>query len=267
MMNLVVALKAEARPLIRHYELQRRHTSTTFPVYLGTDVALVVSGPGKAAAAAATAWLQGLTQGNKANAWLNIGIAGHASYAVGDARIANRVTEQATNRSWYPPQLHDLDIATGQLLTVDSPENDYPVDALYDMEAAGFYPAACRCSTSELVQCFKIVSDNRQHANTKITAKHCEQLVSSQLITINNLVEALGNMQKQYSNWHAPHPDLERMTEQWHFTVSQHHQLARLLKRWTVLIPGQAAWNRDLEKNNTAADVLHCLEQQLNTCS
>ena len=207
MMNLVVALKAEARPLIRHYELQHRHANTTFPVYLGTDVALVVSGPGKAAAAAATAWLQELTQGNKANAWLNIGIAGHATCAVGDARIANRVTEQATNKSWYPPQVHELDIATSRLLTVDSPENDYPVDTLYDMEAAGFYPAACRFSTSELVQCFKVVSDNRQHANTKISAKHCEQLVGSQLKTINRLVEALGNMQQQYKSGHAPHLD------------------------------------------------------------
>jgi adenosylhomocysteine nucleosidase len=206
MMNLVVALKAEARPLIRHYELQHRHAGTTFPVYLGTDMALVVSGPGKAAAAAATEWLQGLTQGNKGNAWLNIGIAGHASYAVGNARIANRITEQATNRSWYPPQVYDLDIETGRLLTVDTPENDYTVDALYDMEAAGFYPAACRFSSSELVQCFKIVSDNKMHTNTKITAKHCEQLVGSQLKTINSLVETLANMQKQYSTCHAPGP-------------------------------------------------------------
>jgi adenosylhomocysteine nucleosidase len=209
MINLVVALKAEARPLIRHYELHDKHADTTFPVYLGTDMALVVSGPGKAAAAAATAWLQGLTQGNKGNVWLNIGIAGHATCAVGDGRIANRVTEHATSRSWYPPQVHDLDIETGRLLTVDSPENDYSVDTLYDMEAAGFYPAACRFSSSELVQCFKVVSDNRQHANTKITAKYCEQLVASQLKTINSLVETLGNMQKQYNNSHTPHSDLE----------------------------------------------------------
>ena len=208
MINLVVALKAEARPLIRHYELHDKHADTTFPVYLGTDMALVVSGPGKAAAAAATVWLQGLTQGNKGSVWLNIGIAGHATCAVGDGRIANRVTEHATSRSWYPPQVHNLDIATGRLLTVDSPENDYSVDTLYDMEAAGFYPAACRFSSSELVQCFKVVSDNRQHANTKITAKYCEQLVASQLKTINSLVETLGNMQKQYNNSHTPHPDL-----------------------------------------------------------
>ena len=213
MMNLVVALKAEARPLIRHYELHDRHTDSAFPVYLGTDMALVVSGPGKAAAASATACLQGLTQGSKGNAWLNIGIAGHATYAIGDGRIANRITEHATDRSWYPPQVHELDIATGRLLTVDSPENDYTVDALYDMEAAGFYPAACRSSASELVQCFKVVSDNRQHANTKITAKHCEQLVASQLKSIDSLVETLGNMQKQYNSRHAPHPDLDRLND------------------------------------------------------
>ena len=213
MINLVVALKAEARPLIRHYKLHNRHADSALPVYLGTDMALIVSGPGKTAAASATAWLQGLTQGNQRNAWLNIGIAGHATYAIGDGRIANCITEHATNRSWYPPQVHNLDIATGRLLTVDSPENDYSVDTLYDMEAAGFYPAACRFSSSELVQCFKVVSDNRQHANTKITAKHCEQLVASQLKTINSLVEALGKMQKRCNSWHAPHPDLERLND------------------------------------------------------
>ena len=211
MMNLVVALKAEARPLIRHYELHDRQADTAFPVYLGTDMALVVSGPGKAAAASATACLQGLTQGSKGNAWLNIGIAGHATYAIGDGRIANRITEHATDRSWYPPQVHELDIETGRLLTVDSPENDYTVDTLYDMEAAGFYPAACQFSTSELVQCFKVVSDNKMHANTKITAKHCEQLVASQLKTINSLVETLANMQKQYNSRHAP--DLDRLND------------------------------------------------------
>ena len=267
MINLVVALKAEARPLIRHYELHNRHADSALPVYLGTDMALVVSGPGKAAAATATTWLQGLSPENKRNTWLNIGIAGHATLATGDGRIANRITEHATNRSWYPPQVHDLDIATGRLLTVDSPENDYRVDALYDMEAAGFYPAACRFSSSELVQCFKVVSDNRQHANTKITAKHCEQLIGNQMKTINSLVETLGSMQKHYNSWHAPHPDLERLGEQWHFTVSQQHQLAKLLKCWMVLSPEQPAWSHELEKKNTAAEVLHCLEQQLNTCS
>ena len=213
MINIVVALKAEARPLIRHYELHNRHPDSTFPVCLGKNMALVISGPGKAAAASATACLQGLTQGNKGNAWLNIGIAGHATYAIGDGRIANRITEHATNRSWHPPQVHNLDIATGKLLTVDSPENDYPVDALYDMEAAGFYPAACQFSSSELVQCFKIVSDNRQHANTKITAKHCEQLVGSKLNTINSLVETLENMQKQYNDSKNPHPDPGRLND------------------------------------------------------
>jgi len=267
MINLVVALKAEARPLIRHYELHNRHPDSTFPVCLGKNMALVISGPGKAAAASATARLQELSQGNKRNAWLNIGIAGHATHTIGDGRIANRITEHATSRSWYPPQVHDLDIATGRLLTVDSPENDYSVDALYDMEAAGFYPAACRFSSSELVQCFKIVSDNRQHANTKITAKHCEQMITSQLNTIDSLVDTLKNMQMQYSSWHAPHPDLEHLVEQWHFTVTQHHQLAKLLKRWTALTPGQSAWSRELEKKNTAAEVLHCLEQQLNAWS
>ena len=263
MINLVVALPAEARLLIRHYGLHNKHADTTFPVYMGTDMALVVSGPGKVAAASATAWLQGLTPGNRRDAWLNIGIAGHATHSIGSGLLVNRISDHANNKSWYPPQIHDLDITSGSLQTVDVPENDYTVDRLYDMEAAGFYPAASRFSTGELVQCFKVVSDNRQQASTTITAKLCEQLIGGQLKAIDSLVDALGNLQQEYSGWHTPHPDLERLAAQWHFTVSQQHQLASLLRRWKTLAPGQTAWSRKLEKKSTAADVLRCLERQL----
>ena len=90
MINLVVALKAEARPLIRYYGLHDRHPDTAFPVYQGTGMTLIVSGPGKVAAASATAWLQDAVNREQRSAWLNIGIAGHAAYAVGDGFIANR---------------------------------------------------------------------------------------------------------------------------------------------------------------------------------
>ncbi|MGD8310949.1 MAG: hypothetical protein PVJ66_00010 [Gammaproteobacteria bacterium] len=259
MIYIVVALPAEARPLTARYGLGNRLDGTAFPVYHNTDMALTVSGPGKVAAAAATACLGNHGPATETAAWLNIGIAGHASRPIGSAVIANRITDNATGTSWYPPQLLGQVSPGAGLRTVDVPEDDYPDDTLYDMEASGFYPAACRFSTAELVQCFKVVSDNRQTPGSRVTAGLCERLVSARLDSIDRLVRGLTDMARSYNAWHAPHPELERLSGSRHFTVSQYHQLRELVRRWTALAPGQPLWNDELQDSRNAAEVLQIL--------
>ena len=75
MINIVVALPAEARPLLDHFRLRDKQHNTAFPIYRNTDMALIVSGPGKVAAAAATALLAGNRDTPATSAWLNVGIA------------------------------------------------------------------------------------------------------------------------------------------------------------------------------------------------
>ena len=115
MINLVVALPAEARPLIKHYSLNRQQAHDAFPLYRNERMALVVCGPGKIAAATATTWLAELIPGKQRAAWLNIGVAGHATHDIGTGLLVNRISDHASNKSWYPPQVHDLDMATGSL--------------------------------------------------------------------------------------------------------------------------------------------------------
>jgi hypothetical protein len=263
--NIVVALPAEARPLIRHFRLHDKHRDTGFPVHQGKDVTLVISGPGKVAAAAATAALGSRHDPRQVTAWLNLGIAGHATHRLGTGVIACRITDQATGKSWYPPQIMDLGMPGGDLHTVDCPEDSYAGDTLYDMEASGFYPVACRYTTSELVQCYKIISDNREQRSEGVTAKLCEQLVASRIDTIERLVTALARLARECTAWHTPHPDLDRLTGHWHFTVAQQHQLTRLSRRWQALQPGLPLWSRELASSKSAAEVLHRLGQHLDT--
>jgi nucleoside phosphorylase len=194
MINIVVALPAEARPLLDHFRLLDKQHNTAFPIYRNPDMALIVSGPGKVAAAAATALLAGTGTSHTRAAWLNIGIAGHAHHAIGSGYLAHRITDRATGTNWYPPQIHDLPMPTENLCTVDRPEDDYPAVVLYEMEASGFFPVASRFSSSELVQCFKVISDNRTQATTAVTAKLCTQLITGRLADIEQLVNALSGM-------------------------------------------------------------------------
>jgi len=265
MINLVVALPAEGRPLIERYRLSEKTTLGTFRMYRHADMSLIISGPGKIASAAATALLAGRNTPGKQVAWLNIGIAGHATYNTGQSLLAHRITDHATGKSWYPPQLFDLSTTTSSLLTVDVPENSYHQDVAYDMEASGYYSVASRFSSAELVQCFKVVSDNREQSTATLTAERCMQLVTQKLDEIDLLVRAQISMAQEYNSWRAPHTGLEQLSGQWHFTVSQQHQLAELARRWKVLLPDQPLWLAELGKKKNAAAVLQCLQQHLDS--
>lgn len=265
MINLVVALPAEARPLIARYRLTDKTTRGGFRIYRNAGMSLVISGPGKIAAAAATALLASCNSAAEQTAWLNIGIAGHATHATGQSLLAHRVTDHATGKSWYPPQLFELATTTTSLLTVDTPENRYHHDLAYDMEASGYYAVATRFSSAELVQCFKVVSDNREHSTAAITAESCAQLITQALDEIDPLLDALSALAREHGSWHAMPAGLEQLARQWHFTVSQQHQLTELARRWKVLVPDQPLWLDGLASSKNATGVLQCIQQHLDS--
>ncbi len=191
MIHFVVALPAEAGPLIERYRLQRRALRGDYPVYEGDDTALIVSGVGKVAAAAATACLHASTDGHGPGVWLNVGIAGHRQRRVGDGVLAHRVTDHQTQANWYPQLAFDPPCETADVLTVNTPEFRYTESSLYEMEAAGYYPSACRFTRLELVHCFKVVSDNRAMSADTVSAKAIRSLIENQLEVIDHMISQL----------------------------------------------------------------------------
>ncbi len=243
MIRFVVALPAEAQAVIDYYRLQQRPYNNNgntgaalFRVYERDDYALVISGIGKTAAAAATAYLYSET-GKPDNAiWLNVGIAGHRDMALGDALLAHKITDATAQRSWYPPQVSKHKVPTAELITVEQPVRDYPESSAYDMEASAFVNIANRCSTAEFVQCFKVISDNATSSIDNVTPKQASALLAAQCDTLDGVIQAL-----QHSRATLATPDivqeLQTFIEQWHFTSTQQHQLKRQLQRWHALLP------------------------------
>ena len=68
MLNFVVALPCEARPIISHFGLQALDSPAGFRLYNRERMRLIVSGAGKIPAAAATAYA-GATLGPGPAAW------------------------------------------------------------------------------------------------------------------------------------------------------------------------------------------------------
>jgi hypothetical protein len=261
MLHFVVALPAEATPIIDHFGLRRR-TGGAFPVYENENIALTVSGIGKAAAAAATAHLHAQTGNRTCTAWLNIGIAGHRRRAIGDGLLAHKITDQITGRSWYPPLTFELPCASDNLISVDEPETKYRKNGLYDMEAVGFYATACRFTIAELVHCYKIVSDNRLTSIEEISGKTTQALIEQRLDTIGVLVQALEALSARLVEFRSDPRELARFLEHWRFTVSEQHQLRRLLLHWQARSP-ETVWSNELAVLPGANDALRYLRQEL----
>ena len=260
MLCLVVALAAEARPLLASYRL-RGVSGHPYRICAGEQTHLIVSGIGKVAAAAATAYLRALI-GDAPAAWLNIGIAGHGSQAVGTALLAHKVVDIASGKLFYPTFTAPPPCRTTLLHTVDRVQ-PAAGDAAYDMEASGFCEAAQRFATSERVHCLKVVSDNPQSSYQELNAEKVEALIEAQLDMIAQVGEHLRALSQQLHALHADPPGLAELTARWQFTATQKHQLRGLLTRWQALAPATPVVNDGLLVLQSRNEVPAHLQRQL----
>jgi adenosylhomocysteine nucleosidase len=171
MLVWVTAMHCEAKPIIDYYRLKKSQSHHAFDVYQGEGVECIVTGIGKSACAAATAWIAALNHLARSTVWINIGIAGSATHEIGTALLIDKISETAHDRHHYPPVQIKSTMQLAHCQTLDLPSTDYHPDRVYDMEASSFFDTATRFSPAELVQCVKIVSDNPSHQTGRNKAR------------------------------------------------------------------------------------------------
>lgn len=251
------ALACEAKPLIRAWTLKKAPEHSAFTVYLGTDTVLVISGVGKTAMAGAVAYaLAAYPVSNPV--FLNLGIAGHPVYPIGQACLADKVIDADTGRCFLP---FDAPCPTASLITSSKPNTAYSQDALYDMEASAFYETAVRFGSSELLHCLKIVSDNPGQSIAAINEAQVESWIGTQVPMIENLLGQLQGLRRQIAV-DGCNDRYEACLARWHFSVSNAGKLKNLLARWSLLTKhAEPDWDPDTLRS--AGDALNWLEKRL----
>lgn len=207
MLIWVCALHCEAKPVIDFYRLKKSQQTRTFELYQGDNSACIISGPGKLASAAATAWAAASFEQHPAVAWINLGIAGAADRAPGSIFLVNQVTDADTRRSYYPVATGKSALAKASCISLSQPSFDYHPSHLFDMEASGFLATALRFSSAELCQCIKIVSDNQSENSSRDKHKvgawieqHI-QLIDQQARQLQALSAQLADLQVPAEAW------------------------------------------------------------------
>ena len=263
MLNLVIALPGEARPIISRLRLERLEGGAAFPLYSGDRIRLVVSGCGKIAAAAATAYLGAALPDPRPCAWLNLGVAGHGSSPRGTALLAHKVVDRASGRSYYPAITFPFPGSTTALVTVDEAETGYPEPSAYDMEASGFCATAMRFAGAELVHCLKIVSDTPEDPPDQLSGNMVEALVQARMDLVEQLTCILADLGAEAAGLERDPPRYAEILDRWHFTASERRQLRHLLQRRHALSAGEPVPAAEWEDLKRGKDVLIFLRRLL----
>lgn len=186
--NLVIALPAEARPLIEQLNLQRDQANMRMPVYVGNGIQLVITGTGAAASAQGVRYIHSITPGS-AMQWINLGICGHGSLEVGTPILIDRIIDQQRDVTWSLAIPQQMTKAVGALTCVSRAQSEYADNMAYDMESSGFIGAVSEIDSITSATVFKIVSDNPDYESRGISGKFVQSLVSQQLGLIRSLID------------------------------------------------------------------------------
>ena len=220
---------------------------------------LVISGIGKTRAAAASAFLFSYGQYQYDIPWINFGVAGHGELALGSVLLAHKIQDVGSGKTWFPSIVFEPNCPSVCLNTYDQACLSYPHEHAVDMEAAGFYSMASTVSTSEIVHCIKIISDNTQHSSDQVNPKAVQSMIGAALDTIDELITPIVQLGEQLRSNELTPDLLAECTNNWHFSVYETNQLRQRLQRLQLLAP-QLALGPYLRDKQSARQVLDGLD-------
>ena len=264
-LNLLVAHALEAKALIALFQLQPVTPLGRFPEYSNAKgLHLIVAGIGKTAVVDAIAYLatQQHSDLGQCRGWLNIGIAGHRSAAIGSAYIANKITDFSTAQTAYPPQLIE-GFDSCSVITVNAPERCYPSEAVYEMEASAFYAQATKHAPAELVLVYKIVSDNLENSIADIDFKKVPDWIAAGSVKIARLIDKLAALVVEYNAYNLVPAAYQNFKEKLHLTVNKDIKLKRLCQRFKAMGREQELQSHVDFKNADGKQLIKSLTYQL----
>jgi len=255
---ILTALACEAKPLIAALKLQKTELPCGGHVYINRDnsVELMITGVGPVKAAVATARLLRDKLKFRHAYLLNVGIAG-GEKPIGACYCIHKITDADLQKSWYPPFLKK---ATEGLTTFNAPQTNYS-EGLIDMEASGIIQAALSFITRDQIYFLKIVSDNPSQTTHTINASYVSELINDNLATIVEAIDALIQKSTQLIEYSVT-IDVSPITDKWHFSHYQQHQLRDLLTRLAIRIDDFEPLEL-LDDAKTSRDVLTTLSAEL----
>ena len=254
----VIALKAEAKEIIKNYALERVATKP-FQVYKNRDIDiwLVLSGIGQINAVAATTYLYVKSDASYNTIWINLGIVGSRNFKVGELVQIDKITSNEFRDNYYPSPatFKNNNIERSNLITVNKPEMLFKSDGVYDMEGYAFFSFAKKIASYELISVLKIISDIPGTDLSKIDKIGVERLFSKKMPLIERVLKNLLSLQKILLLQQRNPNYFDEICQQRKFSFTQKVTLRKYLTQWQSRFPLRNPLG-EIEQKMTTSQIL-----------
>ena len=254
----VVALKAEAKEIIKNYALERVATKP-FQVYKNRDIDiwLVLSGIRQINAVAATTYLYVKSDALYNTIWINLGIVGSRNFKVGELVQIDKITSNEFRDNYYPSPatFKNNNIERSNLITVNKPEMLFKSDGVYDMEGYAFFSFAKKIASYELISVLKIISDIPGTDLSKIDKIGVERLFSKKMPLIEKVLKNLLSLQEILLLQQRNPNYFDEICQQRKFSFTQKVTLRKYLTQWQSRFPLRNPLG-EIEQKMTTSQIL-----------
>lgn len=195
MLYIITALYAEATPFIKHYNLKRDRLMKRHELYTSEqgDVLLLITKPGKIAAAMAVTELLVTHEPTRNDFLINIGVCGSTQDPMGAVTGSNAnipvyictdIFDHDTGKHYYPDMLFNHPFTESGIETCSVVINDKSLVAmlLVDMEASAIFQAASSFFSPHQMSFLKMPSDNLE--TSQVTRETVTGVIENALSSI-----------------------------------------------------------------------------------
>ena len=157
MITFITAIYEEARPFIEILGLKKRSDEHQYQHFVSDGYEVVIVGEGHVSALRNCSRHFALHEPDNCSLVVNVGICGSSFGDIGDLYLINKITDDATGRTYYPDLVYKNDFKQHSITTVFAPKSSG--EGLFDMEASMVYEGCVPYFTLERMIFFKVISD------------------------------------------------------------------------------------------------------------
>ena len=205
-----------------------------------------------------------ISKASSSTSWINLGIAGSGKGHYGDLCLVNKISNNGFSNT-YPAIMPKASFHKMNLFTTDVPLTDYTLHELIDMEGSAFYDITNKLSGREFICLMKVISDGPNNNIEDLNKFKIRELIKLNIANIKTIVSYYEKLSMdQYQIIQQP-KILSEILSQWHFSVSQKHQLENLIKRINTLSKDEEIIKLIKDCKNSRSVITILEEKILNT--
>ena len=194
---ILTALKAEASPIIKFYKLRQDENLNNLYCNVDYNVKLLITGVGFKNTQKSIEKYLSENKISYHNIIINIGSAGAKpdAGAIGELFYINKITDNKSEKTFFPDILYKHNMKENSLTTVQEPavQGQFNSSGLFDMEASAIWQSFKSKIPAHKIIFLKIISDHLDihHFDRLSFEKLITKLIENELLRITNFLDTL----------------------------------------------------------------------------